>query len=517
MSELAAPTALTALAESDRQTALERFRLLQPHLEQGRALRQVALDAGLPYRTAQRWAALYRQFGLAALARKGRADRGSRRSLTPQMQKVVEGLALQRPPLPVAALFRRVYQIAQEQNQKPPSYSVIYDVVRRLPADLVTLAHEGSKAYADTFELLHRREAERPNAVWQADHTLLDILLIREGGTTTTAAKPWLTVILDDYSRAVAGYFLSFEPPSAIQTALALRQAIWRKDDAHWQVCGIPDVFYTDNGSDFTSRHLEQVAADLRMRLVFSTPGKPRGRGRIERFFATLNQMLLSELPGYAPAGNGGAVAGAKPTLLALPEFDAKLRDFLLSTYHPREHSETKQSPKQRWESGAFLPRMPESLEQLDLLLLTVPRTRKVHPDGIRFQGLRYVDPTLAAYIGEEVLLRYDPRDLAEVRLFHGGRFLCRAICPEIAGETIPLREIVRARNQRRRELRTTLRDRKKTVDALLDLKRGAINHAADNAANDAPSGGARPAARREETDADQEQSAPALKRYINE
>jgi hypothetical protein len=30
----------------------------------------------------------------------------------------------------------------------------------------------------------------------------------------------------------LAGYFLSFEAPSAIHTALALRQAIWRKEDS---------------------------------------------------------------------------------------------------------------------------------------------------------------------------------------------------------------------------------------------------------------------------------------------
>ena len=40
---------------------------------------------------------------------------------------------------------------------------------------------------------------------------------------------------------------------------------------------------------------------------------------------------------------------------------------------------------------------MPDSLEQLDLLLLTVAKPRKIHPDGIRFQGLRYLDPLLAA------------------------------------------------------------------------------------------------------------------------
>ena len=46
-------------------------------------------------------------------------------------------------------------------------------------------------------------------------------------------------------------------------------------------------------------------------------------------------------------------------------------------------------------------------------------------------QSMRYIDPLLAAYVGETVLLRYDPRDMAEVRLFHQGKFLCRAICPE--------------------------------------------------------------------------------------
>lgn len=83
--------------------------------------------------------------------------------------------------------------VAEQQGKKPPSYSVVYDVVRKLPAALLTLAHEGTKAYADSFELVHRREAERPNAVWQADHTQLDVIAVKGDGTT---AKPWLTVII---------------------------------------------------------------------------------------------------------------------------------------------------------------------------------------------------------------------------------------------------------------------------------------------------------------------------------
>jgi putative transposase len=499
---------LAALSEADRQSALERFRLLQPHLEEDRPLALVARQAGIPYRTAQRWVSLYRRFGLAALARKRRADCGARRSLSPRMQNVVEGLALQKPPLPVAALYRQVCRLAQQAGEKPPCYAVIYDVVRRLPADLVTLAHEGDKAYADAFEMVHRREADRPNAIWQADHTLLDILVIREDGTT---AKPWLTVVIDDYSRAIAGYFLFFEAPSALQTALALRQAIWRKDDARWQVCGIPEVLYTDNGSDFTSRHMEQVAADIKMQLLFSTPGRPRGRGRIERFFLTLASAFLPGLPGHASAGGG--VCG-RPTL-TLPELDPLLREFILGTYHLREHGETKSAPKERWERGGFLPRMPESLEQLDLLLLTVVKARKVHPDGIRFQGLRYVDTTLAAYIGEAVTLRYDPRDMAEIRVFHGECFLCRAVCPELAGETIPLRDVLRARGQRRRELRAVLTDRKKTVDALLDLRRG--DRQALPSEQQSQEQQSQERSQEQSQGEAPERASPVLRRYINE
>lgn len=83
------------------------------------------------------------------------------------------------------------------------------------------------------------------------------------------------------------------------------------------------------------------------------------------------------------------------------------------------------------------------------------------------------LDPTLAAYVGEDVTIRYDPRDMAELRVYLGDEFVCRAINPELAGETIALKDIIRARNQRRRELRTALADRAATVEALLKLRRG--------------------------------------------
>ena len=82
--------------------------------------------------------------------------------------------------------------------------------------------------------------------------------------------------------------------------------------------------------------------------------------------------------------------------------------------------------------------------------------------------------PTVAAYVGEDVTIRFDPRDMGEIRVFYKDRFLCPAVSAELAGETIPLRDIIRVRNQRRRELSSILHDRQQVVDALLQLKKGA-------------------------------------------
>ena len=60
---------------------------------------------------------------------------------------------------------------------------------------------------------------------------------------------------------------------------------------------------------------------------------------------------------------------------------------------------------------------MPYLLEQLDLLLIEEVRSRRVRRDGIHFQGFRYLSLTLAAYVGEDITIRFDPRDMAEMHL----------------------------------------------------------------------------------------------------
>jgi len=413
---------LTALTAEQREKAMMRFEVLKPHLEEGVPLPRVACESGVALRTIKRCLARYRAYGVSGLIRSVRSDSGHRK-LFHKLIELIEGMALRKPQLSVATLYRRVIAIAKDHDWSPPSYGFVYSVVNALNPAMVTLAHDGQSAFRNRFELIYRHRADLPNALWQADHTKLDILILDANGTIV---RPWLTTVMDDYSRAVAGYMVFLGAPSAFQTSLALRQAIWRKHNPDWPVCGIPDVLYVDHGSDFTSIHLDQVAADLHFQIVYSAVGRPQGRGKIERLFGTLNTELLPELPGHIRCGKP-----TTPPKLSLTELDVRIGSYIVGTYNERVHSEIGAPPHRVWVGNGWLPRMPDSLEELDMLLIMVAKNRVVHRDGIHFQGLRYIDTTLAVYVGEPVTIRYDPRDLAEIRVFHRDRFLCRAINQE--------------------------------------------------------------------------------------
>ncbi len=199
--------------------------------------------------------------------------------------------------------------------------------------------------------------------------------------------RPWLTTVTDDHSRAICGYMVFTGAPSALNTALSLRQAVWRKSDPAWAMCGIPDILHVDHGSDFTSNHIERT-----------------------RFFGTVNTDFLASLPGHLGPGS------RKPQpSLDLPRLDQAIGTFI-ATYNERPHQELGHSPRDAWVSDGLLPRLPDSLELLDGLLLTVPKHRTVQRDGIHFQGQRYLAPTLAPFVGHTLTIRYDPRDISEIR-----------------------------------------------------------------------------------------------------
>jgi putative transposase len=423
--------------------------LLRRHLDDGVPLTRLAESVGIPARTVRRWAAGYRADPtVGGLQRRLRSDRGHRR-LPDELVMTVEALALGRPVPTTAFIHRRVVDLARDRGVPEPSYSTVRAIVAAIDPGLRTLAVDGDAAYRDRFELVHRRSAARPNEQWQADHTLLDVQIVDVHGRPD---RPWLTAVLDDYSRAVAGYTVFLGAPTAEQTALALHQAVRSKPNPAWPVMGLPDVLYSDHGSDFTSARLERVCLDTHTRLIHSRIGIPQGRGKIERFYGTVTTELLPHLPGHIPHGTGGTPTS--PPALTLAQLDAVLERFVVEQYHRRAHSETGQPPAERWVGDGWIPRTPAHPDDLDLLLLTATTGRIVQRDGIRFASTRYVSPVLAAYVGETVTVRYDPRDAAELRVYHHDQYLCRAIAPELAADAVTLKQLQDARNAQRKALK---------------------------------------------------------------
>ena len=67
--------------------------------------------------------------------------------------------------------------------------------------------------------------------------------------------------------------------------------------------------------------------------------------------------------------------------------------------------------------------------------------------------GEGHIDPTLGAFVGELVEVLYDPRDLAEIRIYHDGQFVCRALSPEhMAAPDVD--DIIAARRKQRSNAR---------------------------------------------------------------
>jgi len=132
------------LTEQGRSLALGRFHIIRPCLEDGVPLARVAEQNHLSERTVRRWAERYRQFGLAGLCRKGRADKSKRR-MSPTLEHLIEGLALQKPRLTAAAVNRQVALVGPELGEAVTTYQAMHLMIQRMDPALMTLAHEGTK------------------------------------------------------------------------------------------------------------------------------------------------------------------------------------------------------------------------------------------------------------------------------------------------------------------------------------------------------------------------------------
>lgn len=145
------------------------------------------------------------------------------------------------------------------------------------------------------------------------------------------------------------------------------------------------------------------------------------------------------------------------------------IKSFIINDYHHSIHGTTKETPLALWNKHQIIPQMPESLEKLNLLLLTAKKSTIVQRDGIRFSGLRYFHPNLVAYVGECITIRFDPSDLAEIWVYdEQNKCICKAVCEEFQDQSITYEELRRIRTNRKKELKQEIKSKVSNIKQLI-------------------------------------------------
>jgi transposase InsO family protein len=246
-----------------------------------------------------------------------------------------------------------------------------------------------------------RFEAEAPNTRWTGDAL---------HGPTVNGRKAILFAFIDDHSRMFTGYRWA-RREDTVRLEAALRTGLASR--------GVPASIYVDNGSAFVDKQLLRACASLGIRLVHSRPGQPAGRGKIERAFRTVRDQFLVEI-------------GSGRELGDMVHLNTLFTAWVETVYHQREHSETGQSPWQRW-SSTDAPALPTPAQLREAFLWSEWRT-VTKTGSIGLHGNKYeVD---AALVGRKVELVFDPFDLTRIDVRWHGRSMGQAV-PHVIGRHV--------------------------------------------------------------------------------
>jgi putative transposase len=201
---------------------------------------------------------------------------------------------------------------------------------------------------------------------------------------------------------------------------------------------------------------------DLKIKVVRTRRKKPRGRGKIERFFRTVDQRFTHKRK------------SEKTKPLSISSIESEFHEWLMTEYHQKKHKGIKTAPMVKWNEGKCLPRLPESLDALDLMLHKVARPRKMWQEGIRVNNRRYSHLLLTQSIGQEFTIRYDPRDLSSIWVYEEeGKLLCKAGSADLLESEMESGEMIANNARTKKELKKKIKDKNAVADAFVATQEG--------------------------------------------
>lgn len=373
------------MTEKEReQVALFRYGLIAP-LVNGQVDPKAYLDelAGkvhsIPYygerkiaaKTVKEWQLNYRRNGFEALKPKRRGDRGSSRRLSPEDQDHILDKRKKILHMPVSVFYEQLIKSGEIQETQI-SYSTINRLLKKH-----NLAGRQIVAIPERKRFAH----EKVNVLWQADLSHGPYVPI--GGKKK---KTFLIAYIDDCSRLVPyAQFFSSEKFDGLR--VTTKEALLRR--------GKPTIIYADNGKIYRSETLQYACAQLGITLAHTAPYDPQSKGKIERFFKTV-QTRFYPLLQTEPAGS-------------LEELNERFWHWLEEDYHQRVHASLEgRTPLEVYREQLNQLTFLENPSILDTIFLKREH-RKVKADGtITLNKQLYEVPS--RFIGTSIDVRLDEK-----------------------------------------------------------------------------------------------------------
>lgn len=405
MSKKSAPP--TDFFERNTEIALFRYGLIAPLLydplaagELEKALRAIAAKSyTIPHSkrtqvsvtTLRRYLQAYNQGSFDALRPQARGDKRTPRAFSSAVLDKAVALREEQPARTTPMLVQLLRRDPDLKLAEPPNAHTLATHLRQL-GKTRRLLKQQDRAF-------RRFERSQPNELWQGD--AMDGPWLPDPNQPAKKRKAYLFCFLDDYSR-LAPYAEFFWDEALPRMERVLKVGMLRR--------GVPQAIYVDNGKVYAANQFAAACATLGIHCIHSKPYCPEGRGKQERFFETVRLQFMPEV--------------AVSSIATLEELNQSFWAWLELIYHKTVHSETGQTPLERYQQAVQNIR-PADHNQL-VQAFRWRETRKVRKDGrIELQGNAYqVD---ASFIGRTLELRFDPFDLSALELWFDGRCLGQA------------------------------------------------------------------------------------------
>lgn len=413
----------------------------------------------------------------------GRSLREQPKAIVGEVEDFVTGLVVAAPHLSTT----QILEALEHKFDKAPSYSTVarwLGDLRKSEAFVAATAPDRWKAkYMAAFGS-QSLAVERPNQRWELDSTPADILL--------TDGRYSIIGAIDVYSRRLK--LLVAKTSKAEAVCLLLRRCL-----LDW---GVPETVKTDNGADYTSKHVTRALTGLEVSQELCPPFQPWHKPHIERAFRTFSHGLLELMPGFA--GHNVAERQALRDSQSFADrlfkrgksFELRvsadeLQEFCdrwLAKYEHESHQGIGgETPWQRWHEHPAPLRTIADERQLDILLAAAPKgdgVRTVSKQGVAFDRAHFQSADLVGWIGQQVRVLYDAADMGRCYVFTlQNEFICIAKCYERLGAnpqemaqeaTKRQREKVGAERRRLRQLAKQVRPEQIAEEILADRQRKA-------------------------------------------